>query len=82
MIISIIVRNHSILRNINWLVLGMIIIGGFYLQDAYAYIDPGSGSMMIQVIIGALVGVGITLKIYWYKFKEKILRINKKDDKP
>ena len=82
MIISIIVRNHSILRNINWLVLGMITIGGFYLQDAYAYIDPGSGSMVIQVIIGALVGVGVTLKIYWYKFKEKILRINKKNDKP
>ena len=76
------VKNYSILRNINWLVLGMIIIGGFYLQDAYAYIDPGSGSMVIQVIIGALVGVGITLKIYWYKFKEKILRINKKDGKP
>lgn len=69
------------MKNINWLVLGIIIIGGFYLQDAYAYIDPGSGSMVIQVIIGALVGVGITLKIYWYKFKEKILRINKKDDK-
>ena len=82
MIISIMMKNYSILRNINWLVLGMIIIGGFYLQDAYAYIDPGSGSMVIQVIIGALVGVGITLKIYWYKFKEKILRINKKDGKP
>ena len=75
MIISIIRKNHLILKNINRLILGMIIIGGFYLQDAYAYIDPGSGSMVIQVIIGALVGVGITLKIYWYKFKEKILRI-------
>lgn len=70
------------MRNTNWLVLGIIIIGGFYLQDAYAYIDPGSGSVVIQMIIGALVGVGITLKLYWYKFKEKILRINKKDDKP
>ena len=75
------VKNNLVVKNTNWLVFGMIIIGGFYLQDAYAYIDPGSGSMVIQVIIGALVGVGITLKIYWYKFKEKILRINKKDDK-
>lgn len=75
------VKNNLVVKNTNWLVFGMIIIGGFYLQDAYAYIDAGSGSMVIQVIIGALVGVGITLKIYWYKFKEKILRINKKDDK-
>jgi len=45
---------------------------GFFVSDAYAYIDPGSGSMFIQVIIGILVGVGITIKIYWYKLKEKL----------
>jgi len=38
---------------------------GFLISDAYAYIDPGSGSMIIQMIIGVLVGVGITVKIYW-----------------
>ena len=54
--------------------IGMIfgISSGFFLSDAYAYIDPGSGSMIIQMIIGALVGVGITIKIYWYKLKEKL----------
>lgn len=75
-------ENYSILRNTNWLILGIIILAGFYFKDAYAYIDPGSGSVVIQMIIGALVGVGITLKLYWYKFKEKVLRIRKKDDKP
>ena len=44
----------------------------YFVSDAYAYIDPGSGSIVIQAIIGALVGVGITLKLYWYKIKEKI----------
>lgn len=74
-------KNHSTMRNDNWLViLGIVIVSGFYLKDAYAYIDPGSGSVVIQLLIGALVGIGITLKLYWYKFKEKILRI-KKDDK-
>ena len=47
-------------------------------SSAYAYIDPGTGSLVIQIIIGALVGVGITLKIYWYKFKDKFTKINKK----
>ena len=41
-------------------------------SDAYAYIDPGSGSLIIQMLIGAIVGVGITLKLYWYKLKEAI----------
>jgi len=44
---------------------------GFFISDAFAYIDPGSGSLVIQMIIGALVGVGITIKLYWYKLKEK-----------
>ena len=37
------------------------------IHDAYAYIDPGTSSMFIQVIVGVLVGLGITIKIYWEK---------------
>ena len=51
----------------------------FWSQNAYAYIDPGSGSIIIQAIIGALVGVGITAKIYWYKIKEKFLSTKSKE---
>ncbi len=47
---------------------------GVYIQSAYAYIDPGTGSMMVQVLIGALVGVSIAIKVYWYKLKEKFMR--------
>ena len=32
---------------------------------AHAYIDPGSGSFVIQMIIAAVVGLGYTLKMYW-----------------
>ncbi len=53
---------------------------GFLVSDAYAYIDPGSGSMIIQMIIGVLVGVGITVKIYWYKLKEKFFSIKSKEE--
>ena len=42
------------------------------MNNILLYIDPGSGSIIIQAIIGALVGVGITAKIYWYKIKEKL----------
>ena len=48
-------------------------------QNAYAYIDPGSGSIIIQALIGTLVGVGITLKIYWYKIREKFLSKKSKE---
>jgi len=42
------------------------------------YIDPGSGSMVIQMLIGALVGVGITVKVYWNRLKFKISNFARK----
>ena len=47
---------------------------GVYIQPAFAYIDPGTGSMVVQVLIGAFVGLGIAIKAYWYKLKEKFMR--------
>ena len=32
-----------------------------------AYLDPGSGSFIIQIIIASLVGVGFLLRGYWSK---------------
>jgi len=45
---------------------------GFVISDAYAYIDPGSGSIIAQAIIGALIGVVIAVKIYWEKLKFRL----------
>lgn len=53
-------------------VLAIIILHEIAFSNAYAYLDPGSASIFIQLIIGALVGVSITIKIYWVKIKEKI----------
>ncbi len=36
---------------------------------AHAYLDPGSASMIVQMIIGAIAGVGIAVKVYWHKIK-------------
>ena len=60
------------------LFLSLLISVNLFISDAYAYLDPGTGSIVIQAIIGALVGVGITLKIYWYKLKEKLIGVSKK----
>ena len=38
-------------------------------NPAYGYIDPGTGSLIIQGIIGAIAAVGVTLKIYWHKVR-------------
>lgn len=34
-------------------------------MELFAYLDAGTGSIIIQAIIGAVVGVGIFLKAFW-----------------
>ena len=40
-----------------------------FIPSAWAYIDPGSASIIIQMIIRALVGGGVALKVFWSKIK-------------
>ena len=50
------------------------ILLGFSLSKYSGYIDPASGSVIIAMILGALVGVGMTLRVYWLKVKHKLSR--------
>ena len=34
-----------------------------------AYIDPGTGSFLLQLLIGGIAAVFITTKMYWQKLK-------------
>lgn len=33
------------------------------------YLDPGSGSILLQVILAAIIGVGVILRSQWAKIK-------------
>ncbi len=41
-------------------------------NHAHAYLDANSGSIIIQALIGGLVGLGVLLKMYWHGFLIKI----------
>jgi divalent metal cation (Fe/Co/Zn/Cd) transporter len=48
----------------------------FSSSPAYAYLDPGTGSAILQGIIGAIAAIAIVLKLYWHRFL-RILGIRK-----
>ena len=48
-------------------------------SSAHAYIDPGTGSIILQAIIAALAASVVFIKIYWHKLLV-FLRIKKKVD--
>lgn len=41
----------------------------FFPQNAYAYLDPGTGSYILQMLIAAIVGGLFVIKIYFHKIK-------------
>ena len=52
-----------------------------FMGKAYAYLDPGSASLILQGILAALVGGIATIGIYWNKFKFFVLNIFKSQKK-
>lgn len=50
-------------------------------QPASAYLDPGAGSLIWQMLIGIVLGAAFLLKMYWQKTKALFRRIQKDESK-
>ncbi len=48
---------------------------------AHAYVDPGTGSMVLQGVIAGILGVGLTLKLYWRRIRKRLTG-NRPNNKP
>jgi hypothetical protein len=46
-----------------------------------AYIDPGSGSMILQMILGGLAAAAVFLKMFWHRVLV-FLHLRKPDERP
>jgi hypothetical protein len=46
-------------------VLGAVIT---FPTSAQAYLDPGSGSMLLQILLGGAAGLAVLFKLYWHRF--------------
>jgi hypothetical protein len=51
------------------------------ISQANAYLDPGTGSIILQSILAFIAAIGATGSIYWGKIKIIIKKILKKDIK-
>ena len=47
-------------------------------KNAFAYLDPGTSSIILQAILGFLAAIGATITLYWNKLKIFLKKIFKK----
>lgn len=41
---------------------------------AYGYLDPGTGSMLLQLLLGGVAGTLVVCKLYWARIKAFLTR--------
>ncbi len=45
-----------------------------FASPAHAYLDPGSASLLVQLLVGSVAGGLIVVKIYWVRLKRLFRR--------
>ena len=60
----------------------MLVLGALFTFEipAHAYLDPGSGSMLLQVLLGGFAAVGVIAKLYWHRLTAAFRRNEPKQD--
>ena len=50
------------------------------LASPHAYLDPGSGSILLQLLLAAILGAGVILRTQWSKIKSLLGRKDATED--
>jgi len=53
-------------QSLSFAIAGMVV--AMSTSPAYAYLDPGTGSVLLQLLLGGLAGLALVGKLYWHKF--------------
>lgn len=54
----------------------------FSTNSAYAYLDPGTGSMLIQGVLAAIAAASVTIGIFWRRLRSFFGRKNSGENGP
>lgn len=52
----------------------VVIMITFVSKPAYGYLDPGTGSLILQSIVAAMVAIPFALKMYWNRIQDMFRR--------
>ena len=48
----------------------LMIFASLVSVNVWAYLDPGTGSILVQVIMGGIAGLAAAGKLMWFRVKE------------
>ena len=56
-----------------------LVVNQLLVNNAYAYLDPGTGSALLQGVLAAVAAIAVAAKLYWHRLLRffGIRKINK-----
>lgn len=53
-----------------WMVIKLVLVLPYvFVNHAQAYIDPGTGSMVVQAVIAAVAAASVSIGIFWRRLR-------------
>ena len=57
------------------------VIGSLLLPStSYAYVDPGSGSVIVTTVLGLVAAIGYTFRKFFYNLRARLFKIKNPDE--
>lgn len=55
---------------------GCLVLLGLLMMEAPvdAYLDPGAGSMLLQLILGGVAALGVVVRLFWHRLRTPFRR--------
>jgi len=57
------------MRKYTYVAVCLYVVSVLFAFDAHAYLDPGTGGYLIQLVIGFIAGGLFLLKVFWQRVK-------------
>jgi hypothetical protein len=71
---------RTFIRRASWLSWLVACFSLVVIPTANAYIDPGSGSFIFQMLVGAALGISFGVKVFWRRIRSFFSRANPTDE--
>jgi hypothetical protein len=59
---------------LNRILLFIVLLSILFPENVHAYLDPGTGSYVLQIILAFVIGGLYTFKLYWVRIKAYLKR--------
>lgn len=57
-------------QKVSFFLVSVVIVLAIFPRYSYAYLDPGTGSYIIQILLASFLGMLFSVKIFWVRIKE------------